>query len=244
MRLIQLNAWSGRLDYALTSFLEASKADLVCLQEAIELKGGEAGLFFMSIEDMQDALGAKYLAFGPTLSFNFMQRTADFGNAIISRLPIQKSEVIFIHQQHQPNFDFIAHKPNMRNLVHAVIDIHGQPCNFITHHGYWIHEHKDGNEETMRQMKLLADYIDGLSGPIVLTGDFNLKPHSESLEQINSRLTNLSIKYQLKTTRNSLTTKTEVCDYIFVNDQVRVKEFYAAEELMSDHKALVLDFDI
>lgn len=76
-----------------------------------------------------------------------------------------------------------------------------------------------------------------------MTGDFNLEPHSESLELINNMLTNLPIKYGLKTTRTELTHKTEVCDYIFVNDQVKVESFKALEDIASDHMALVTVFE-
>jgi len=77
-----------------------------------------------------------------------------------------------------------------------------------------------------------------------LAGDFNLSPHSESLKIINGRLTNLPLKYRLKTTRTLLTHKTEVCDYLFVSKDITVNDFYASKKLVSDHLALILDFDI
>jgi endonuclease/exonuclease/phosphatase (EEP) superfamily protein YafD len=83
-----------------------------------------------------------------------------------------------------------------------------------------------------------------LSGPVILTGDFNLVPGSKSLEPLNKMLRNLSIEFRLSTTRNQLTHKNEVCDYIFVNDKVQVKQFEASDALISDHKALILDFEI
>jgi endonuclease/exonuclease/phosphatase (EEP) superfamily protein YafD len=57
-------------------------------------------------------------------------------------------------------------------------------------------------------------------------------------------LTNLPAQFGLQTTRTELTTKTEVCDYIFVNDSVTVNSFGAIDKLASDHKALILEFDI
>ena len=132
----------------------------------------------------------------------------------------------------------------MRNFVHAVVDLNGQKLNLLTHHGYWIQEHKNGNPETLRQMKQLGEYIDDLDGPVILTGDFNLAPDSESIGLINQRLTNLSTKYKLTTTRTNLTHKKEVCDYIFVSDDVKVKSFKASDEVVSDHKALILEFDV
>jgi len=133
---------------------------------------------------------------------------------------------------------------NRRNFVHAVLDINGKPCHILTHHGFHIPEHKDGNEETRKQTKQIAEYAQELSGPVILTGDFNLVPESESIKQLNAILHNLALEHKLTTTRTHLTYKTEVCDYIFVNDAVKVKGFQALEKIVSDHQALALDFSL
>lgn len=235
--------WGGRLDRQIKRFIETEKPDIVCLQEAISVAHDEA-IFFVSTENIQKIGDLEYMVMAPTFSMNYMQQTANYGNAILSRAPIQKSEVIFTHLEHvfDLNPDQDGFNINMRNFVHAVIKLEGKSHHIITHHGFWVPEHKDGNDETMRQMRQLAEYIAILEGPVILTGDFNLAPHSKSLEQLNNILTNLSIKYKLKTTRNSLTHKTEVCDYIFVSKDVVVNDFYTSDEIVSDHQALLLEF--
>jgi len=244
MKLLQLNAWGGRLEPQIGNLLQAEKPDIVCLQEAISFGENGSGLF-MTIEKIQNAYNLPFLSFGPVFSFNYMRGTARFGNCNLSRYPIKKTEVVFTHQQHEDNFMWgESSAANMRNFVHSVIDIGGQQCNVLTHHGYWIADHKNGNAETVKQIGMIADYIAALQGPVILTGDFNLAPTSKSLVQLNETLENLSMKYKLKTTRNQLTYKTEVCDYVFVNDQVNVKSFEVSDELVSDHKALILEFDI
>lgn len=91
----------------------------------------------------------------------------------------------------------------------------------------------------MRQTKQIADFASALEGKVVLTGDFNLAPHSKSIEQINSVLRNLCIENEAETTRTFLTHKKEVCDYIFVNEKVEVTKFKVLDDLASDHCALV-----
>jgi len=243
MKLIQLNAYNGRLEKPLIWFFKKEQADIICLQEAISIDG-EAGLF-LPLEGMQEASGLPYAVIGPAFSIRYMARIAKFSNCIFSRLPIQKSEVIFTNLSHKEDYDFVKDRTaNMRNFVHAVINIDSQAYNILTHHGYHIPDHKKGDTETLRQMKFLGNYIDELEGPIVLTGDFNLAPNSKSLRHINQRLINLPVKYGLKTTRTSITHRKEVCDYIFINNKVKVENFYASEELVSDHKALILEFEI
>lgn len=240
-KLMQLNMWAGRLEWEIKKFIEVEKPDILCLQEAISYDKGDAGMFF-TIENMQKALGHEFVAFAPVFSFSFMSSVARFGNCIISRFPIQKSETIFTYLDHKEKFDFNEDNGNVRNFVHAVIDIEGKKYNILTHHGYHVPEHKEGNSETLRQMQILAGYIDELEGNIILTGDFNLQPQSDSLKLINQRLTNQSVEHELKTTRNQLTHKTEICDYVFTSEGLKIKNFRAADELISDHKALLFEF--
>jgi endonuclease/exonuclease/phosphatase family metal-dependent hydrolase len=243
VKLLQLNAWGGRLEHLIGDLLEAEKPDIVCLQEAISYEGKESGLF-ISLEQMQEQYDLPYLSFGPAFSFQYMDGTARFGNAILSRQPITKTEVVFTHLEHKADFVWGKDSSNVRNFVHSVITIDGKPCNIMTHHGFWVPSHKNGNDETMQQMEQLADYVQSLSGPVVLTGDFNLSPDSLSLVRLNELLENLSVNHKLKTTRTQLTYKTEVCDYIFINEAVQVKRFAALDKIVSDHQALVLEFTI
>ncbi len=50
--------------------------------------------------------------------------------------------------------------------------------------------------------------------------------------------------WTLTRTYNQFSTVHEVCDYIFVNDRVNVQNFQMSEALISDHKALILDFNL
>lgn len=242
MKLIQANIWGGRLDSSVVNFLAKEKADIVCLQEAVEVEG--SGLMSVTLTQIREGADYKEAFFSPTFSFNLMQKTAGLGNAILSNLPITLQETIFTRLQHIENFDFDNEDYNARNLQHTVIDVNGTPLNVLNHHGHHVPSHKNGDGETLRQCGMIADYVGKLAGHVILTGDFNLSPHSESLEQINAVLDNLSDRFGLTTTRTPLSPKTEVCDYIFVSPGVTVNNFYASDELISDHKALVLDFEL
>lgn len=243
MKLIQLNAWGGRLEYRLNDFIEAQQPDILCLQEIIDIKNAR-GALFTSVEEICEILKTKHYYMSPILSFNFMRRKANFGNAIISKYPILKNETIFTGREYLDDFDWTEHTMNIRNLQYAEVELpNGKLLNLFNHHGHHIHEHKNGDEESMRQMKLVAEEIKQKDGKVILTGDFNLIPESESLQQINKILNNLSVKAGLATTRNQLTHKTEVCDYIFVSDEIEDKSFKMPEEIVSDHQALILNFD-
>jgi endonuclease/exonuclease/phosphatase family metal-dependent hydrolase len=244
VKLIQLNAWGGRLEFPIEFYLGEENPDILCLQEAISFGAGSGTGLFITTENIQSKFGLSFEAFAPSFSFRYMKGVAKFGNGIFSKQPIMKSESVFTYLEHQDDFMWGEHNNNMRNFVHAEIDANGKTVHVLTHHGYWLHEHKNGNDETLRQMGILADYIEGLDGPVILTGDFNLAPGSKSLTRLNTLLTNLTLKEKLETTRSVLTTKTEACDYIFVNDMVKVKSFKPSDRIVSDHKALELEFDL
>lgn len=242
LKLLQANIWGGRLNNQLADVFEEEQADILSLQEAVSTEGD--ALIFATIEDFAKRAAYDNVFFSPVFDFNLMQKQAGFGNAILSRFEFKQTETVFTRLQHKKNFDFDLDDYNIRNFQHAVIDTGDAQLHVLNHHGHHVHQHKNGDAETMRQCGLIADYVRQLDGPIILTGDFNLAPHSESLEQINAVLRNLSIEYDLKTTRTPLTKKTEVCDYIFVNDKVKVLNFEASDRLISDHKALIVRFEI
>jgi endonuclease/exonuclease/phosphatase family metal-dependent hydrolase len=242
MKLLQLNEWGGRLEKQVVELLKKEDADIVCLQEAVDAPG-DAALSVPTHKLQEDAKYAHAFA-SPVFSFKLMNKTATFGNVILSRLSFADSHTIFTNLSYKEDFDFDSDDYNIRNLQHVIIEVNDTPVNILNHHGHHVRQHKDGDAETLRQMKQIAAYIQTLTGPIILTGDFNLAPHSESLEAINSLLNNLSIEYKLKTTRTFLTHKQEVCDYIFVSDQIKVERFEAIEYIASDHQALVLEFEV
>lgn len=243
MKLLQLNAWGGRLQDQVVDLLHKERPDIVCLQEAVDVRGGNAA-FFLTIDDIPEDLNLSHRFFSASFTFDFMRRELGFGNCILSKFPISKQETIFTNLEHVSGFDFNDHDYNIRNLQHAVIETSQGKLNVLDHHGHHVHQHKNGDAQTMRQCKQIADYVSNLAGPTILTGDFNLSPGSESLGQINAVLINLSVQAGLKTTRTVLTKKTEVCDYIFVNELVKVSDFKAADEVVSDHKALIVEFDL
>lgn len=242
MKLLQLNLWGGRLEPQILKIMRDEQPDILCLQEAIDLPGGR-GALFVPIESIQEAIGADYTFMSPVFSMNYMGRKASFGNCIISKYPILKSETIFTAKEYIADFDLLKHDANMRNLQIATVKLpDGSELNILNHHGHHDRQHKDGGDETMRQCKIIADKIRSLDGRIIMAGDFNLSPYSESLEQINEVISNLAIEAKLITTRTPLTHKTEVCDYIFANDKIEVESFETLDEVVSDHKALVVNF--
>ena len=244
MRLLQLNAWQGRLERVLLKQLEVIGADIACMQEIVEYDKWAIGIVGPS-DSIQKALGCEHDYVSPLITMEFNGSPMKFGNAIYSKLPLDETSTNFTRGQYTENFDRDTTPDyNIRAFQHAVTMVDGKPLHLINHHGHHIDAHKNGDEETERQVQMIADYVSHLEGAVIVCGDFNLSPESTSIQILNKTLRNLAVEYSLTTTRSKLTPKKEVCDYIFVNDQVKVENFYMIDEIISDHNGLVVDFSL
>lgn len=244
MRLLQINIWQGRLLKNFVKLIKELDPDIITFQELCS-SGDIESEFFNNLEVINEEFDYPHQVFSPTHSFPMMKYNINFGNAIISKQPFTKTHTVFTNLEFKENFDFKLDDYNIRNFVHSELEVKGKRLNVITHHGHHISGTKDGNDETKRQMQMIKDYIDSLEGGVILTGDFNLSPQSESLNVLNSKLTNLCIKHNIDNTRNEFASAAiQVCDYIFVNDEIKVEKFEVVDKVVSDHQVLLLDFNI
>ena len=238
-----LNVWQGRLERVLLKYLEQQDIDFACMQEAVDYDGKTAGLV-SSYSTIGASLRLDHQYFSPLNAIKFGSKNMSFGNVIYSSLPFTQSENIFTRGSYKGDFDFDVDDYNIRALQHTLVEVDGKKLHILNHHGHHIDAHKLGDDETMRQTGLIIDYIKQLDGAVILCGDFNLAPESESIKQFDSVMQNLSVTHSLETTRSLLTYKKEVCDYIFINDKVDVNDFSMDQTIISDHNALILDFEI
>lgn len=234
--------WGGRLAPQILQLVKTENPDILCLQEAMDLPGGK-GALFVTPEEIKEVIQAEHMFMSPVFTLNYMNRKAGFGNCIISKYPIIQTDTVFTAYEHTPDYDLLSQEPDMRNLQYARLVLPDRSeLHLLNHHGHHNHQHKRGDEETLRQCGIIADYAKNLDQRVLVNGDFNLDPDSESLGLISSLFTNLSVEAGLETTRTQLTHKTEVCDYIFAGKDIKVGSFAALDEVVSDHKALVLNF--
>ena len=104
-----------------------------------------------------------------------------------------------------------------------------------------------GTPTSLERIKKLVDHLRDIKGPLVVAGDFNLKPESEAIQYIVNELelTDLTAQAGLTNTlENSLTEYKAACDHILVSKHIKVNEVVMSDALLSDHKALVLDFEV
>ncbi len=110
-------------------------------------------------------------------------------------------------------------------------------------HGLWNGKGKKDSPSRLAQSMKIKHFMSHLKAPIILCGDFNLRPDTESLKIVGGGMNDLIQKYHVTSTRTSFYPKTErYADYVFTSSTVEVKKFEVMKEEVSDHTPLLVDF--
>jgi len=256
MKLVTLNTWGGRAGKdLLLSFFRSHKddVDIFCLQEvfAAQYDGFDKQLtanqkldvsMFMNqgMQDIRDTLGDEYA----TLYHPHFHDL--FGLMMVSKqkYPILENGDIFVHKHkgYVSENDIANHA---RNIQHAKMDINGKLVTVINFHGLWNGKGKTDSEERIQQSKNIVSFLKGVKGEIILVGDFNLRPDTESLALLEATgLRNMITEYGITSTRTSYYKKEETfADYVLVTDGIDVTDFKVLPDEVSDHSALLLEFE-
>jgi len=243
-KLIQLNTWQGGLASNVDRFLERQNADILMLQEVLSSPEGQT-FYFDKLQQMKAKSNLEHDFFSPLMGHVFQGLKTYYGNAILSRFKFEKTYAEFTHLAYNDHWNPLTDSDEMKLFQHGVVSLpSGVSVNLVNYHGFNMHSKKEGNAETEKHCMQIAQYLDTIKGPKILTGDFNLAPDSLSLAPLNSRLKNLCIENKVETTRNQLAKSMTVVDYIWVSDSITVNRFEVLPDLVSDHAALLLEFDI
>lgn len=162
-----------------------------------------------------------------------------YGNAVLSSVPILESEVIPI-----PNPEIKDEKAyyEERSITKVKLDVAGGITLFQTHFGLAISEHQNA-------AMALAKAIDETDGPIVLMGDFNIRPsdflHKILRERLNDTADILGDTY-LKTFPSYNEEGYPDCkiDYIYVSDHFKTLSLKTVATKASDHLPLIAEVEI
>lgn len=259
MKLLNLNLCI-KLDNTdkVIKLINKENADICTFQEV--MNGIEESCFDMykSKHKLVEIKNYKYSKFAPLFIAKGVSKngkiTRDFGGdaeqgaLILSKYNIIKHYNQFYYNEYKYEYDAteFREKDWCRSIQNSILDINGKRLQIINVHGIW-NKDKIGDERTIKQSEfILSKIIDNI--PCIVLGDFNLLPEAESIKLINNKMINLIDKYNIKTTRpnfdDGLDKGDLVCDYIFVNDKIRVNDFKVLESDASDHLPLLLDFEI
>lgn len=246
MKLITLNTWQGRFFRNFKPFFEEQNADIICLQELNKTDGYIPT--YHSLEtwnDMLDITKFKNTYYSAVWSYDLMDREVEFGNGLLSRFPITQKETLFTHGSYQ-KVSADNYESNVRNAQIVELDVEDQKLTVVNHHAHWEADGM-GTPVSLEKIKKLVERLRSVDGPLVIVGDFNLRPESEAIQYLVNELNlrDLTAEAGLDNTLENAVTEFKVaCDHIFVSKHIDVVNFERSDALLSDHKALIVEFDI
>jgi endonuclease/exonuclease/phosphatase family metal-dependent hydrolase len=247
MKLIQINVWCGRVRNSTIEFLKEQDADIVCTQEIIHSEQELPGLFDAYTIHRNILEMYPFCYFSPTFDYTHYGVKTLFGSAIYSKYPILDQRTVFVHGRYAASRSVDSDSgTNVRNLQIIVLDTPQGKLTVANHHGYHTFNHL-GDTVSVETMSKVATELSSIDSPLIFAGDLNTSYESDAIKVFeNSLLRNLTEENNIKTTLSQLSrVPIDVpCDYIFVSKNVHVNEFTVSEKIVSDHKALVLDFDV
>ena len=200
------------------AFLAAHRdADFVCLQEVwsapyANLEGVSAGADAIVHDEIMVYAKQKIGALlGGHEAFFHPNHLDDYGlmTLVSKALDVVDLGDVFVHRErgYVPQGNLGLHA---RNLQFVTVDGPAGPLGVVNFHGLWNGQGKGDSDERIEQSRRILEFLAGRREPLVLCGDFNLLPDTESLRMIESAgLRNLVAEFGVTSTRTSLYTRPE-----------------------------------
>lgn len=244
VKLMQLNAWMGRLTRQLLPVIEREQPDILTMQEVFSSAHPTPlpDNMFDLYERVQ-AIGYAHSFFSPICSFQAGSQTVQFGNALFSKYPILSQETFFTSGSFQPDCSTPDFQINARNAQIVKLSTGEKTLHVINHHGYWESD-PSGSDATVLAMRTLTDHARKLTTPLIFAGDLNVNPNTPAMGLFDGWLEDLTKTYDITDTLSPLGKVRDVaCDHILTSTDVHVRSLRTLDEIVSDHKALLLEFE-
>ena len=243
MKIVSLNTWAGVVIDPLLGFFEKyQEVDVFCLQEIYSKAEGkterhpELDMKLDLFERIEDCLQETHTGY-------FRPAHKDYyGQAIFVKKGIQVEEEgdIFIFENKEPE----GRGRHSRNLQYIRTKVNGKSIVIANLHGLWNGMGKTDTEDRLEQGRRIQDFVSRCSEQVIVVGDFNLNPDTESLALAEKGLRNLVKEYGITSTRTSFYEKEgKMADYTLVSPDLNVIDFKVLPDEVSDHAALYLEID-
>lgn len=251
LKTICLNLWiGGILLDKIISFLQNENADFLLLQEVYHGQDPQLDRQFRSLSILLEQLNYPYFHFAPAFLEAESGQLIEQGNAILSKYPLEEAAVIFYDEPfgvRSNQYEYFHLTP--RNLQHVMADVKGKKLHLLNTQGIWGLDGGDSERRLNMSQKIVAE-VEGRQ-PLILAGDFNLRPETKTIANIEKQLTNV-FKDELKTSFNIKRKDLKnypgyaeaVVDMFFVSAGVAVVKKSCPAVDISDHLPLVVELKI
>lgn len=220
IRILSWNIWYDGDINAVNDFLENSNADIIGLQEVVDI-GGQINLSKRLFEE----LGYK-LVYTPVFDLERKGKSIKVGNAVLTKFPIQKS---FVHN---------LSKEENRKAVQVDVGAGDKTLHIFSTH--LLHTHQKPSKIQDEQAENLVKFVPQQNS--VLMGDFNALPDSNAIKIISKSFIN-SDPNRLPTW-SVYPEGCHICrpqgilyklDYIFTSKDLKIHDYKVESSMASDH---------
>lgn len=259
-----LNGWGGKLSDTLLPYLRAVDPDVLCLQEVVHTPATDLDWLTYRdgdhvlpqranfYRDVGNALPGHLGVFCPAARGALWNEETEipsyWGLATWVRksFPVVGQKQGFVHKTYSP--ESYGDHPRSRS-AHAVrVFDYEQGRGVTIAHMHGLRDLRGKFDTPARNQQAekflaLAQQVAAPDDAVILCGDFNVGPTSETLKRLGrAGFTELVTTRTDRGTRNSLYPKPERhADYLLVNDAVKVRDFEVVfDPEVSDHCPLIL----
>jgi len=195
-----------------------------------EVRGkGKTPDFQEEAQQMGEALGFHYF-FGPAINFE----NGPYGNALLSRFPILKAEIIPIPDPVVKDEDEYY---ETRDIIKAELDVPGGLTVFVSHFGL-------AKSERRNAVATLLEALKDVKGNVIFMGDLNMDPDCPILAPVFDVLKDTSAilpEHPLTFTWY----KPELrIDYIFTSENIKTLSAESPYEKTSDHQPYIAEIEL
>jgi endonuclease/exonuclease/phosphatase family metal-dependent hydrolase len=217
----------GLLDLdRIAALIQKENVDLVGLQEVDK---GVARTGRIDSPARLAALTGMFCVF----SNNYHYQGGEYGNAILSRLPVLSST----------NRHFrMLHEGEQRGFLSITFSWEGQPCDFITTHL----DYRPDDAERLSNIEELRQAIAGSASPMtILCGDFNDLPGSRTHRAVSDFMQDAwTLQGRGSGATIPAARPNRRIDYIFfAGPQLKVTHIRVLETTFSDHRPVLAEFE-
>jgi endonuclease/exonuclease/phosphatase family metal-dependent hydrolase len=247
IKIVCLNVWIGGVLFEpMLEYLQKENADIYLLQEVFNGEDPDLSPQYRTFTELQKRLNLPEAHFAPCFIEDIDGKQVVQGNAVLSKFPLE--EVSISHYDApfgKRNNTRNAFHLSPRNLQHVKAKLNNQEIHVLNTQGIWGEDGLD----SPRRLKMVEHIIEeiGNNSPLVLAGDFNMRPETEAIALIEKKLHNV-FKNELETSFNLKRKDLEnypgfasaVVDMLFVTPDLKIIGHESPTVDVSDHRPLVV----
>jgi endonuclease/exonuclease/phosphatase family metal-dependent hydrolase len=245
MKIMSLNVWGGNVGQKLLDFFEMHKGvDVFLLQEVFHNATDKTAWDEKSkrelFTELQNILNNHIGYFADA-------EAGEWGLACFVKKDLEVKEYgekfVYRWKSAMKNKDGTLLG---KNIQFFKIDFNGSELAIINFHGLWTGKGKEDTEERIGQSREIITFARNFSDKIIIAGDFNLRPETESLKMLETELNlkNLIRENHIPTTRTSHYKHHQTekfADYTLVSENIKVRNFQVLPDEISDHCVMLLE---